>query len=129
MGKALRATSAAAGDMFVSCGSGLRMDSEQAQRKMPDHSGFLCKVASDNTLIGFRRETLTLTTLYNLHAQITLEGHPRVELSYHQLRPKSGKQGKLLFGAIFKKRKFFPRTARKPLGVLVEALGTCLDLP
>ena len=88
--KCVRGTSVAAGDMFVSCGSGSRMDSEQAQRKMPDHAGFLCKIAMDNTLVGFRKETLTLTTLYDLHAQITLEVHPRVELSYHQLRPKSG---------------------------------------
>ena len=105
--KCVRATSVAAGDMFVSCGSGSRMDPEQAQRKMPDHSGFLCKLTSDNMLVGYRKETLMLTTLYNLHAQITLEGHPRVELSYHQLRPKSGNQGLDRFDVEIKRQRYW----------------------
>ena len=51
--KCVRATSVARGDIFVSCGSGSRMDAEQAERKMPDQSGFLCKVAEDNTLVAY----------------------------------------------------------------------------
>ena len=83
------------------------MEVEAARRKLPTHVGFLCKVGSDDTLVGYRKDTLTLSSFYNLHSQITLEGHPRVELSYHQLRPKSGEQGLDRFDLDLKRQRYW----------------------
>jgi len=91
----------------MSAGSGSRMDAEAAQRKMPDHVAFLCKLSSDGALVAYRKDTLTLSTFYNLHAQITLEGNPKVELSYHQIRPRSGEQALDRFDLEVKRERYW----------------------
>ena len=105
--KCVRGTTVAKGDIFVSCGSGQRLDVESAQRKMVDRVGFLCKLEDDNVMVSYRSDTVTLTSLYNLHSQITLEGNRKVELSHHHLRPKSGASGLDRFDVELKRQRYW----------------------
>ena len=74
---------------------------------MVDRVGFLCKLEDDNVMVSYRSDTVTLTSLYNLHSQITLEGNPKVELSYHHLRPKSGASGLDRFDVELKRQRYW----------------------
>ncbi len=110
----VKATSVGPGEIFVSAGSGSRMDAEASQRKMPAHVGFLCKLPSDGALVAYRKDTVTQSTFYNLHAQVMLEGNPKVELSYHEIRPKAGEAGLERFDLELKRERYWvcakPRT-------------------
>ena len=87
----VRATTVARGDLFVSFGSGNRVDEAEAKKKMDaKHNGCLCTLNSDSAMIAYRTDTVKLMSLYSLYGQLVLEGNRHVELSFHQLTPKSG---------------------------------------
>ncbi len=89
----VRETSVAKGDLLVSFGSGSRLDEEASNKKVStNHCSFLCTLQSDADMVAYRRDTVQMLSFYSLHGQIVLEGHQKVELSYHQLSPATGAQ-------------------------------------
>ena len=79
------------GEKFLLMGSGGRKDAEEASKLSATVASFPVDINNDATEVWFSQNgSESLVTIYSLMAQLTLQGHRSVNLSYHVMEPATG---------------------------------------
>lgn len=79
------------GEKFLLMGSGGRKDADEAAKLSQTVASFPVEINNDATEVWFSQNgSEMLLTIYALIAQLTLQGHRSVNLSYHVMEPASG---------------------------------------